>query len=483
MKIKTLKEQVLSGMLWSFGERIGSQLIALIIQIILARLLLPEEYGTIAIALVFISILNIAITNGLSASLIQKHAADDIDFSTAFFLNLVFSLVVFLFVVFSAPYISLFFNMPILSPVLQALALGMPIGAINSVQRAYVSRNMLFARFFVSTLVANTISGIVGIIMALNAFGIWALVVQNLLTTTLDAIILWITVKWRPRLSFSWKRLGKLYSYGWKVLASNLLYEICRQLKSILVGKFYSPGELAFFNRGEQLPALISINIDAALQSALFPAMSQVQYEPNKLTDMLKKTVSTGCYIIFPAMTLLGLVADPLIEVILTEKWLPCVPFVWAFCVAYALQTLQSANIQAIRAIGRSDIALAQDIIKRIIDIVLLLTALPHGVLGIALAGILSSIIAFVVNAIPSKRLFNYGIFEQLKDTSFTILFCVVTSFCVFPISFFVYDKLALLGLQCLCGVTIFILLSILFKNKTFYFLISTLKGMVKNNT
>ncbi len=479
MSKKSLKEKVFSGVLWSMGERVFAQLIALVIQIVLARILMPEEYGVIAIALVFISLSNVIATSGLSMSLIQKKDADDLDFSSAFYLNLVFGLVLFAIVYFTAPQIGDFYGNPLITDVLRVLGISIPFSAIVSVQKSYVSRKMLFRRFFVSTLIGNTAAGILGIIAAFSGWGVWALVVQSISTVVFDLVILLITVEWRPKLLFSIGRTKELYSFGWKVLVSNLVYEFFRQLRSLVIGKAYSAEDLAYYNRGEVFPSLISVNMDTSLQTALFPAMSQLQDDVDKLRDVLKKSVTVGCFVVFPLMAGLAAVAEPLISVLLTDKWLPAVPFVWFFCIAYSMQTLQSANLQAIRAVGKSDITLIQDIVKRVFDIVLLIIAIPFGVYAIALAAVIGSVFSTIVNALPCKKMFGYGFFHQIKDIIPSLVIAVLMGVVVWSISLLGIPILPQLFIQIIVGIVVYVVLARIAKIESLNYISDIIRGYI----
>lgn len=418
MSAQDLRNRVFKGTFWVLLEQLGSKASALVVEVVLARILLPEDYGLVALAAVFITIANTVAIDGLSLALVQKESADDVDFSTGFFLNLVVSSAIYLLIFFTAPSIASFYGLPALCDVLRALALSVPISSLNSIQRAYATRNMLFKRFFVSSTAAYVLSGSVSIVMAYRGMGVWALAAQTILASVFDTVILWFTVKWRPSLRFSFPHLKELWSFGWKILASNLLYQLCFQLRSVVVGKKYSASDLAFFNRGELIPALIACTADKAMQTALFPVMSKAQSNSSEVRNMLRRFVKTGCYVVFPAMALLAAVAEPLVEFVFTEKWLPCVPFVWAFCACYSLQSLQSGSLLALRAVGRSDTTLAQDCIKRVVDIALLLVSLQFGPIAIACSCFVSSLFSMLVNAAPCKSHFNYGIGAQLADAA-----------------------------------------------------------------
>ena len=466
-----VKKKAITGVLWMLGERFGAQLISLIVQILLARLLFPEEYGVVAIASVLVALSNVLATSGLSMALVQKKKADELDFSTAFFMNLGFSLLLYLIVFLIAPLLGDMYEKPELVNVLRVLGIIIPIYSVNSVQRSFVSRNMLFKRFFYSTLIANITAGALGVAAAAAGWSVWALVVQSCSAAILDFLVLWVTVKWRPHLMFSFGRFCGLFSFGWKVLASNMLYEGFRQLRALIIGKVYSSADLAFYNRGEHLPSLLSVNLDSALQSVLLPVMSREQDDRARILALLRKTVSVGCFVVFPVMAGLAAVAEPLIELLLTEKWLPCVPFVWIFCLAYAFQSIQAGCLQAIRAVGKSDVTLGQDCVKRAVDLILLLVAVPHGVYAIALAGLVGAFVSLVVNYAPCVRMFSYRVRDLMRDIIPSFAVALVMGLLVRLLSLVGLPLLPQLVLQIAVGIASYSILSAVFHLDGFTFI------------
>ncbi len=289
-------KSLVNNFVWRFLERTGAQGVTFLVQIILARILDPEVYGTIALVTVFTTIMQVFIDSGLGNALIQKQDADDLDFSSVFYFNMIMCCFLYLLMFFSAPYISAFYNNTELTPVIRVLSLILIISGVKNVQQAYVSRTMQFKRFFFATIGGTIGAAVVGIILACCGFGVWALVVQQLFNTMVDTLILWITVKWRPKMMFSFKRLKKLFSYGWKLLASSLLNTIYTDIRQIIIGKLYTSKDLAFYNRGQQLPKLITNNINASIDSVLLPSMSQVQDNRERVRAMTRCAIKTSTY-------------------------------------------------------------------------------------------------------------------------------------------------------------------------------------------
>ena len=270
-------KKVFTNLLWRFAERSGAQIVKFCVELILARILLPDDYGLIALVTVFITISNVFVDSGLGNALIQKKDADQTDFSTVFFFNLVWCLVLYGLIFFLAPFISGFFSLPEFATVLRVLGLQIIVSGVKNIQQAYVSKNFMFKKFFFATLGGTLGAAVLGIWMAYHGFGVWALVTQQLFNVIVDTIILWITVKWRPTREFSWNRFKVLFSYGWKLLASSLLEAIYNNIRQLIIGRVYSSGDLAYYNRGRQFPDFIISNVNSSIDSVLLPTLASVQ--------------------------------------------------------------------------------------------------------------------------------------------------------------------------------------------------------------
>ena len=359
------RKSIISAFTWKLLERGGVQGIQFILAIILARLLSPKEYGIISLITIFIALATVFVQSGLNTSLIQKDDADELDFSSVFYLSLAIAAVLYMTLYFSAPAISRFYNNPILVPIVRILSFTLFFGAVNSVQMAVVSRTMMFKRYFFSSLGGVIGSGTVGVLLAYKGFGVWALVAQQLSSNFLTTAILWFTVKWRPILAFSFTRMKKLFSYGWKLLISGLLDTFFKNIYGLVIGKLYDAKSLGYFNRGQQFPVVIASNLDGSIQSVMLPALSSRQNDVDSVKRLMRRAMRTSSYILMPLMVGLAAVAKPMVSVLLTDKWLPCVPFLQLACISYALYPIHTANLTAINAIGRSDIFLKLEIIKK----------------------------------------------------------------------------------------------------------------------
>lgn len=470
-------------------ERIGAQGVSFIVSLVLARLLLPEQYGIIALVTVIINICDVFVSSSFSNALVQKKDADDKDFSTVLYFNIVFSIGLYALLFLCAPIIASFFEYDQLAWIIRVMGIKLIIASVNSLQKAMVSRKMQFKKFFWATFGGTVVSAIVGIIMALKGLGVWALVAQYLVNSFIDTVILAIVIKWMPKLQFSFGRLKKLLSYGWKVLVAALINVIYEDIRTLIIGKMYSEAELAFYNQGKKIPNLLVANINSSIQSVMFPLMANNQDEKNGIKRIVRRSMKTSAYMIMPMMFGLAAVAEPLVEVVLTDNWLGCVPYLQILCMNFALLPLQTANVQAIYALGRSDIALKLEIIKRTFNLALILISCHLGVMAIAASSVVGALFCSIVNAFPNKKLLNYGYFEQIKDILPFVAMSVVMAAAVIGIGFIPINIYVKLVVQIITGVAIYIALSIIFKVESFRYIwdimksyISKILGKLKKN-
>lgn len=476
------KSKIFSGLIWKFGERITAQLISLLVSIILARLLSPDEYGAVAIVMIFITLANVFVSSGFGNALIQKKDADNLDFSSVFYINIAIGIALYIVIFCIAPFIANFYDMPILSPTLRVLGIRIVIASINSVQQAYVSRNMLFKRFFWSTLFGTLVSGIVGVVMAYHGFGVWALVAQYLTNTCTDTVVLWFTVRWRPCLQCSFSRAKELFSYGWKLLLSGLLDTGYKQLRSLIIGRKYSSSDLAYYNQGDKYPALLVTNINASISSVIFPAMAQCQDDRTKVKSMTRRAIQISSFVLWPCMLGVAAIAKPLVVFLLTDKWLPCVPYIRIFCFTYGLWPIHTANLQAINAVGRSDLFLKLEITKKIVGMVAILVSMNYGPLVMAYSLVVTDLIATVINAFPNKELLKYGYFEQIKDMMPSFVIALVMALVIYPVQNLGFSNITTIIIQVLLGGSVYIALAILTKQKSLTYLLEIVKRHDKSN-
>lgn len=420
--MKERSDSVFGGVLWKIAERFAVQGVEFVISILLARLLLPEAYGAVALVTAFIAFANVFVVSGFGTALIQKKDADSLDFSTVFYASIVLFLGLYAILWLAAPAIADFYEMPILKPVLRVLALKVPLAGIGSVQNAYVSRKMLFRYFFYATSVAKILSAVVGISMAYAGYGVWALVGQELSHTTVSVIAIFLVMRWRPTWEFSFRRLRELFSYSWKLLVQSLVSQTYTELRSLVVGKVYSETHLAYYNNGSKYPNSIVRAVDTAMSAAVFPAMSQAQNDPSRLLSLTRKYIRFCSYAMSPLLVGLAVCAEDFTVVLLTEKWLPIVPYLQIICVCLLLRPAQTALLQAIKAIGRSDLVLKVDIPVRLAGLVVLAVSVPFGVLWVAVSELITELVALGAYIAVSYKRIGYPIHKILGDFMINVL-------------------------------------------------------------
>ncbi len=472
------KNKVLSGLIWKFGERITAQVVTFVVSVVLARLLPTEAYGLITLVMIFITFANCIVVNGFGSSLIQKKDADNVDFSTVLYFQLGASLILYLILFIASPIIASFFGSgyELLSPVLRVLGLRIPLTAINNVQQAYVSRKMIFKKFFFSTIIGTTVSAVVGIWMAYAGYGVWALVGQYLTNTIMDTVILGLTIHWKPELKFSWKKLKELFSYGWKILVASLIDTSYNELRSLIIGKLYTSNDLAFFDKGKQIPNILVTNINSSISNVLFPAISKSQSNITDVKNMMRRSIRTTAYIMCPMMFGLAVVAKPLVSLLLTDKWLPCVPYLQIYCITYCFEPIQQANLQTIKAVGRSDIILKLEILKKGSGLLILFCVMRYSVDAIAYSLFLTTFIASFANTLPNKKLVSYSYKELAVDMAPGLLISAVMSLAVYAEGLLIHlEAFPLLCIQVISGAAVYFLISIVFKTEPFEYLKETL--------
>ncbi len=475
-----LQRKVFSGLIWKFGERIGAQAVSFLVSIILARLLLPSDYGVIALITIFIDIANVFVSSGFGAALVQKKDADEVDFSSVFYFSIVMSWVLYIIVFLGAPAVAGFYDKEILTPVLRVMALKLPLAGVNSVQHAYVQKKMLFKRFFFSTLIGTVGSAVVGIVMAYTGFGAWALVAQYLFNSTMDTVVLWFTVRWRPVWRFSLGRMKYLFGFGWKMLASELIHTSYKQIRSLIIGKVYTEKDLAFYNQGGKLPSLIVTNINSSVSSVLFPAMTLKQDDTGKLKEMVRLSIRVSSYIMWPLMIGLLVISEPIVRLMFTEKWLPCVPYMQIACIQFALEPVQTANVQAVKAMGKGRTYLIMEIVKKLFGIVMIVAVMYQGVMAIAVTAMFVTFFAALVNSTPNRKYLGYTYQEQLVDLIPSILLAAAMGICVYGVGRLPVPDLVSIVLQVVSGAASYIIISLAFRVSQFRYIVDILKNFIK---
>ena len=474
-----MASNIITNFIWRFLEKSSVQIISLIVLVLLSRVFEPVEFGTVAIVTVYINILGVFVDCGMASALIQKKNADDLDFSSVFYMNLFFCSLIYIIIFFLAPLIASFYKIPELVSIIRVLGLIIIIYGIRNIQQAYVSKNLIFKKLFYSTIIGSFVAGIISVYMAYTGYGVWALVLQYLINTIVATIVLWLIVKWRPKLIFSFERLKGLFSYSWKLLVSTLLDTTYNNLRQLIIGKLYTRQDLAFYDKGNMFPRAIVANIDASINSVLFPAMSAIQDDIEKVKNMASKAMKVSTYIIMPLMVGLAVCATPIVSLLLTDKWLPSVPYIRIFCFIFAFYPIHTVNFNTLKALGRSDLFLKLEIVKKVVGLIILSISMWYGALAIAYSLIIVSILSQIINSYPNKKLINYGYLKQLKDILPNVIISCIMGVIVYSIIYFNFNNLVILLIQIPLGAIIYIFISKMFKVYGFEYIIEFLKGAI----
>ena len=475
------KKRTITSVCWKLLERGGNQSIQLVVQIVMARILTPKEFGALAIMLVFINIGNVIVTSGLSTALVQTEEVDDSDFSTVFWMSLGASAILFTALFVAAPTLSTFYGMPTIVSPLRVLGLLFLITAFNSVQVAIVQREMQFRKVFNATIVSVLVSGVIGIAVALAGAGLWALILQQLVYQVTNCFVLGLQVRWAPSFVFESAKAWKLFSYGWKLLVSGLLDQGYQSLSDLIIGKQFSASSLGLVSQGKKYPQAVGGMLDGAIQPVMLSAVSRVQTDASQVKRLVRRALKTSTFLIVPSMTLFAVAAKSIVGLLLGEKWIPCVPFLQMYCFIYALLPIHTTNLQALNGMGRSDLFLKLELIKKAYGICFILFAafVLHDVYLMVAMYMITGIISTFVNAYPNKRVIGYSYSEQLRDIAPAfVISAIAGGLALFCGSFVTSPGLQILIEVALMAITYFGIASI-FKLEAFVYLINTARDFL----
>ena len=467
------QKKIISSLTYKFIERISVKALGLIISIVLARLLAPNDFGQLAIITVFINLSQTIIQGGFNTALVQSKSIEENDYSTVFYISAFASVLFIIALYFGAPFIADYYESNELVWPLRVYSFTLIFAAFNSIQVAKLQREMKFKSMMFSSLMATVISGMIGILLSYMGFGIWALVMYNFSYIVFSCVTMLFSTKWLPKLIFSIERAKKLFSYGWKMLVSAILCSVYTDIRTLIVGKKFSTEDLAYYNRGQQFPGTVSNTLDSSIQSVMFPAMSSFQDNIEHVKSILRRSMTLGTLVIVPIMMGLAVTSETVIYILLGEKWLPCVFYMQIICLAEASMPLTSSNLVAIKSIGRSDVYMKLEIVRRVVMIFILLISVFcfNSVQAIVVGYLISSWIDYLIIVIPVKKLLKYGFGAQVKDIWKIILASVCMSIAVYTISFFELQIILELIIQIIVGTIAYLLMCWLLKIDSFVYL------------
>lgn len=411
-----LKQKTINGVIWSAIERFSNQIIQFIVQIIIARLLFPSDYGMIGMLAIFMAVAQTFTDGGFGNALIQKKDRNDTDYSTVFYFNITVGIILSIIFFFSSGLIASFYKMPKLELIIQVMSINLIILSFQVVHKAILTINIDFKTQAKASLSSVIIAGIIGITMAYTGFGVWALVAQFTAINIIQTILLWYFEKWRPIRVFSKQSFKRLFNFGSKILAANLLHTIYLNLYTLVIGKRFSATDLGYYSRADQFAQFPSSNITGILWRVTYPIMSSIQNEDEKLKNVYRQYIRLSAFIVFPLMIGLAAIAEPFIIFILTEKWRGVIPILQIISICYMFYPLNAINQNLMQVKGRSDLFLRLEIVKKIIGIALLFISLPFGIYYVCLSLVVYAIINLAINTYFTSKLINFNILQQIRD-------------------------------------------------------------------
>ncbi len=425
---------IVSNIVWAFAERIIAQIVAFAVSVVLARLLMPEDFGIVAIVTVFISFCDALVNGGFANALVQKKDPNQLDFSSICWTSFVIAGFLYTLLFFCAPQLENFYEIDDLSTVVRVMGLRLFISAYQSMQTAYVQKKLMFRKFFYASFSGTILSAIIGILLAYKDFGVWALVWQQLAAGFFCTLILSLVIKWHPSFGFSFTSIKQLWSYGWKILVSTITNVLNDNIRGMTVGKVFTPADLAFYEQGKRFPVLLTSDITDSIGKVVFPVMSNMQHDKDSIKTLLRRAIRVSSFLLIPLIVGLVSISNNFILLLFTEKWMPCVVYLCILSLVYLSRPLCALFQKCVWAIGKSGITLFHEIVTTILSISLLLIALFvfHSMLMVAWGAVITTVVGLMIYAFYVKRFFNYPYYEMLKDYMPSLLLSLVMGLIVF---------------------------------------------------
>lgn len=479
------KKEVIGSLIFKFAERFSVKGLGFIIGIVLARLLSPDDFGLIAIMMVFINLSLAIIEGGLNTALVQSKEADDKDYSTVFYISASLAAIMVVVIFFSAPFIASYYKSSSLILPLRVYALSLFFGAFNSIQLAKVQREMLFKQQLKCSVIATGLSGVLGVVLAYMGSGLWALVAYYFAQTVLYCISLSTVVRWLPRSRFSAASAKRLYGFGIRMLATSLLTSLYNDLRVLIIWKKFTTEDLGFYSRGQQFTTVISVNMESALQTVMFPVYSRSQDDPERLRAMMRRALSVSTTLMFPLMLGMSAVAEPMVRLLLTEKWLPCVIFIKILCIGDAALPLTSTNLVALKATGDSKAYVRIEVIRRVAMLIVLLVSVFafDSVEAIACGYAISGWIEWMIASQPIKKRLSYGIGEQIKDIWKAGAAALIMLLAVNLLGTLQMPVWAMLIVQVISGIAVYSAVCIILKAEGFLYALKLAKSIIASRS
>lgn len=455
------KQKVVKGFTWAFLERLSIQFAGFFISMVLARLLTPSDFGTVALLTIFLSLSMVLADSGFGQALIQKKNATETDFNSVFYLSICLSFVVYGVLFLCAPWIAAFYDDPRLIPIFRVLSITVVLNAVNSIQNAELNRKLLFHLSFRIGILTSLTTAVVGVPLAYLGFGPWALVWSAVAGAFVGVLARWFLISWRPGRLFSWRALRDLFHFGWKMTLSSLLDAAYDNFYGLLIGKLYSRTDLAFVDKGQVVPKIATDTINSTLGTVAFPVLARIQDKLFQVRESMRRMISCSTFFVFPIMAGCAICAPDLIDLVYGDQWMPAVPYVRLACFSFALRPLDTINLKGLVAIGHSEVFLKLELIKKTIGFVAMFLAIPYGVWWMmAVGAFVIGPLGLFINSWPTGRLLKYTFFMQLRDVGQNLVITMLMSVIVYGLSFFSENLIVRLLFQVGLGGSVYFFLS-----------------------
>jgi O-antigen/teichoic acid export membrane protein len=478
---KNIKSKAVTGVFWTGIEKLSVQLIQFTFGIVLARLLSPEDYGVVGMLTIFIAIASTFSDSGFASALIQKQSCSDLDYSTAFYFSFFVSIFCYLFLFLLAPCIADFYKIPLLESVMRVYSLSLIVGAMSSVYQTKLKINLRFKELSLISLFTMLITGIVGLLLAFCGCGVWALVFQSLIGSLFSLLCFVFILRWIPSFQFSRESFSHLWNFGSKLLASGLINTMYANMYALVIGKYFSPSNVGYYNRARQYASLPLQIINDVTVKVNYPVLAKFKDDDEQLLRSYKRLMCVPLYLLYPALIGLALVAEPLVTLMIGEKWLPCVPFLQILCVGYLFTPLTSLNLNLLYVKGRTDLVLKLEFIKKPIAFSILFFTLQYGIYALVIGKSIYEFVAFSINCYYTKKILGYGLIQQLKSLIPIFFNCVLMGLCVY----FFMSMFNSNFLKCLFGVLVgvisYVMGSIIMKDSNYLYILNLIKERVNN--
>lgn len=438
---ESLKQKTLKGTKWSAVEKLSVQVFQFLVMLVMARLLTPDDYGTVGLVAIFTAIAQSLVESGFSQALVRKQDRTDVDCNTVFYFNLVVSLALYGLCFIIAPFVAEFYEIPVLCPLMRVICLVFVVNGLAVVQRAIFTAVVDFRSQAIATLAAGLVSGVLGIGSAYLGYGVWALVIQQLSNALVLTVVLWMLSTWRPKLQYSRASFHELFGFGSKFMISGIINNVYNNISGMIIGKIYTPATLGYYSRAQHFSTVPSSTLSGVVSSVTYPVLCTIQDQNEKLQDVYRRLIKMSAYIVFPLMILMSAVAEPMVIILVGEKWRFSGELLTIIGFSMMWYPIHLLNLNLLAVKGRSDLFLRLEIIKKLIGLIVICVSIPFGIVVFAYCGILSSIISLVINTYYTGKLINVGFFTQMKDI-FNTFIMSMTMFVLIRLTYLLIDNI-----------------------------------------